>query len=181
MSYKTASISQKTACCTSTSSERIIAFVFLAFSLLFFFLQDSGVLRADEFSCLDWEGNPGQAELIDLLRVHDYAYVQKLGAFFKKWCVCVCVWGGGAGGTAVRSFMLCALRLVYEVLKRGLSTYSSGSQLLGTYMEERGVDGGNTLHAGNAWGACPSVDAVSCGTHEKNNFENCVIGPYASF
>ena len=41
--------------------------------------QDSGVLRADEFAALDWESNPSKAQLSDVLRVHDYAYVEKLG------------------------------------------------------------------------------------------------------
>lgn len=62
-----------------------LSLAFLLFFFLYFFqfiLQDSGVLRADEFSCLDWESNPGPAQLGDILRVHDYTYVQKLGEIF---------------------------------------------------------------------------------------------------
>lgn len=37
------------------------------------------MLRADEFASLDWDGNPSRAQLADVLRVHDFSYVQKLG------------------------------------------------------------------------------------------------------
>ncbi|CAN0339739.1 unnamed protein product, partial [Hapterophycus canaliculatus] len=40
--------------------------------------QDSGVLRADEFSSLEWDSNPSRAQLADVLRVHDFNYVEKL-------------------------------------------------------------------------------------------------------
>ncbi|CAM9682331.1 unnamed protein product, partial [Ectocarpus sp. 6 AP-2014] len=40
--------------------------------------EDSGVLRADEFSGLEWDSNPSRAELADVLRVHDFNYVEKL-------------------------------------------------------------------------------------------------------
>lgn len=37
------------------------------------------MLRAGEFASLDWDGNPSRAQLADVLRVHDFSYVQKLG------------------------------------------------------------------------------------------------------
>lgn len=37
------------------------------------------MLRSDEFASLDWDGNPSRAQLADVLRVHDFSYVQKLG------------------------------------------------------------------------------------------------------
>lgn len=43
------------------------------------------MLRADEFSLLEWESNPSRAQLSDVLRVHDYAYVQKLGKLWLWW------------------------------------------------------------------------------------------------
>ena len=42
-------------------------------------VQESGVLRADEFASIDWDSNPSRAQLTDVLRVHDFSYVQKLG------------------------------------------------------------------------------------------------------
>lgn len=45
------------------------------------------MLRADEFAALEWDNSPSRAQLSDVLRVHDYQYVQKLG----ESCVCVCV------------------------------------------------------------------------------------------
>lgn len=53
----------------------------IVLSIFFSCIQDTGVLRADEFSRLDWESNPSRAQLSDILRVHDYNYVQKLGRF----------------------------------------------------------------------------------------------------
>lgn len=41
--------------------------------------QDSGVLRAEEFSPLEWDSNPSRAQLADVLRVHDLKYVEKIG------------------------------------------------------------------------------------------------------
>lgn len=47
------------------------------------------MLRADEFSGLEWDSNPSRAELADVLRVHDFNYVEKLGECSIV-CVCVC-------------------------------------------------------------------------------------------
>lgn len=41
------------------------------------------MLRADEFSSLEWDSNPSRAQLTDVLRVHDFKYVEKLG----RWLV----------------------------------------------------------------------------------------------
>lgn len=54
------------------------------------------MLRADEFSSLEWDSNPSRAQLADVLRVHDFNYVQKLGGwmcslFLSCGCVCLCL------------------------------------------------------------------------------------------
>lgn len=59
------------------------------------------MLRADEFASLDWDSKPSRAQLTDVLRVHDYHYVQKLGEDLSL--------GGGMetlfGGQALCSLM----------------------------------------------------------------------------